>query len=87
MGAPGRGRQAFAWVPVRGLGVELGDGLPQSGWVGGSPVGTTRWVVFPSFSGGAQVRPLPWESGVGIGIAVLGCLFISWDSVLGARSR
>ena len=41
----------------------------------------------PSFSGGAQVRPLPWESGVGIGIAVLGCLFISWDSVLGARSR
>lgn len=88
MGAPGRGRQAFAWVPVRGLGVELGDGLPQSGWVGGCvPCGDNPMGCLPFFPGGAQVRPLPWEWGVGLGIAVLGCLFISWDSVSGARSR
>ena len=57
---------------------------PLGGWVtcGDNPMG-----CLPFFPGGAQVRPLPWEWGVGLGIAVLGCLFISWDSVSGARSR
>ena len=70
----------------REINVVIPDWDNPEGWYG---EGGGRRVQdgFPSFPGGAQVRPLPWESGVGIGIAVLGCLFISWDSVLGARSR
>lgn len=74
----------LAWGSCQGLGVELGDGLPQSGYLWGQPDGLSS--LLPWWK--PRVRPPALGSGGGgIGDRCAGLLVHQLDSVPGSKEQ